>query len=92
MCYFHLKIEFLIKEDFTKRLKQHLKSSLKVFKELISFESDNLKEIKIVPRVTKLLRDTGTLISKSNLLVPIDITIKKSVKRLVNYQPRIKQL
>ena len=65
----------LIKEVFTKRLKQHLKSSLKVFKELISFKSDNLKEIKIVPRVTKLLRDTGTLISKSNLLIPIYNTL-----------------
>ena len=45
-----------------------------MFKELISFESDNLKEIKIAPRVTRLLRDTGTLISKSNLLKSIDDT------------------
>ena len=59
-----------------------------MFKELISFGSDNLKEIKIVPRFSKLLRDTGTLISKTNLLIPIDNT-KKSVKRLVNYQPRV---
>ena len=36
-----------IKVDFTKRIKHHLKSSLKLFRELISYESDHLKEITI---------------------------------------------
>ena len=42
-----------IKDDFTKRLKHHLKSSIKIFNEIISYESVNSKKIaKIFPKIT----------------------------------------
>ena len=58
-----------IKDDFTKQIKYHLKSSLKVFAELINFESDHIKPILLIPRVKRLLRETSALIVKKKLLV-----------------------
>ena len=55
--------------DFTKRIKLHLKSSLKVFRELISYEGEYLKEIAIYPKISKLLKEAGKAISKSNVLI-----------------------
>ena len=55
--------------DFTKLIKLHLKSSLKVFRELISYESENLKEISICPKISKLLKEARKAISESDVLI-----------------------
>ena len=55
--------------DLTKRIKLHLKSCLKVFRELISYEGEHFKEISICSKISKLLKVVGKAISESNVLI-----------------------
>ena len=55
--------------DFTNRIKLHLKSSLKVFRELISYEGEHLKEKAIYPKISKLVKVAEKAISESNVLI-----------------------
>ena len=55
---------YRIKVDITKRIKLHLKSTLKVFRELIGYESQYLKEILILSKISKLLKEARKSISE----------------------------
>ena len=50
------------KDDFTKRLKNHLKTAIKVFRELINFESENLREFQIVLCISDLMIKIATIL------------------------------
>ena len=52
--------------DFTKRIKLHLKSSLKVFRELISYKSEHLKEISVFPKMSEFLKKLKIRSSRPN--------------------------
>ena len=66
-----------IKDDFAKRIKHHLISSLNIFKELVNNESENLFTIQSFPKVSKLLKDSDTSIVKNkNLLFNENSTYK----------------
>jgi hypothetical protein len=60
-----------IKEDFTKRLKQNVKTSLETFETLIEYESDHIAPIRLHPRISKVCRDLAHVIVEKNLLKKI---------------------
>ena len=65
-----------IKESFTKRIKHHLKSSVEVFQDVISYESTNQKEFKINPTVKKYMRVQAKTILTNNKLIPTNNNYK----------------
>ena len=58
-----------IKESFTKRVKHHLRSSVELFKDVISYESVNAKEFKLEPSIKKYMRVQAKKILTNNKLI-----------------------
>ena len=58
-----------IKESFTKRLRHHLKSTIQVFKDVVSYESLNGKDFKTEVQVKKYMRVQAKTIIKNNQLI-----------------------
>jgi hypothetical protein len=56
--------------SFTKRLRHHLKSSLEVFSEVVSYESLNGKEFKTEAHVKRYMRVQARSILTNNKLIP----------------------
>ena len=62
-----------IKDSFTKRIRHHLRSSIEVFEEVVSYESQYLKEFKKESVVKKYMREQAKSILKNNQLISTEL-------------------